>query len=79
MRKNENTRNMEVTCNCCGKNINVQNGIVMEGVFSVQTAWGYFSEKDGEIHKFDICEACYEKWIAQFKIPIDIVSKNEML
>lgn len=79
MRKNENTRKMEVTCNCCGKKIHVENGIVMEGVFSVQAVWGYFSEKDGEIHKFDICEECYEKWINQFKIPIDIVSKNEML
>lgn len=79
MRKNENTKKMEVLCNCCKKKIIVENGIIMEGVLSVQADWGYFSKKDGEIHKFDICEQCYEEWISQFKIPIDVVSKNEML
>lgn len=79
MRKNENTKKMEVLCNCCKKKILVENGIVMEGVLSVQADWGYFSKKDGEIHKFDICEQCYEEWISQFKIPIEVVSKNEML
>ncbi len=79
MRKNENTKKLEVLCNCCKKKIRVENGIVMEGVLSVQADWGYFSGKDGEIHKFDICEQCYEKWVSQFKIPIEVVSKNEML
>lgn len=79
MRRNENTKKMEVQCNCCKKKILVENGIVMEGVLSVQADWGYFSDKDGEIHRFDICEQCYEEWISQFKIPIEVVSKNEML
>lgn len=79
MRKNENTRQMEVVCNCCKKKILVENGIVKEGILSVQADWGYFSEKDGEIHRFDICEQCYEKWVSQFKIPIEVVSKIEML
>ena len=28
----------------------------MKGVFRVDYEWGYFSEKDGERHAFDLCE-----------------------
>lgn len=79
MRINENTKKLEVTCNCCGKKIKTSKGVMLEGVLSLYVDWGYFSEKDGEVHKLDICEKCYDKWVAAFKIPIDVVSKNEML
>ena len=29
-----------------------------------------FSHKDGELHRFDICEECYDTWIASFQIPV---------
>ena len=32
-------------------------GIVREGVLSINHAWDFFSEKDGEVHHMDICEA----------------------
>lgn len=79
MRMDENTKNMEVICNMCGRKIQAKKGIVFEGVLSVNIDWGYFSEKDGEVHKLDICEKCYDEWASSFKIPIDIVRKNEML
>lgn len=79
MRMNENTRKMEVTCNMCGKKMAVKKGIVLEGLFSANIDWGYFSEKDGEVHQIDICENCYDEWISTFKVPINIVRKNEML
>ncbi len=79
MRINENTKKMEVVCNCCGRKLTASKGVVKEGVLSINADWGYFSKKDGEIHKIDICEECYDKWKLSFKIPIDIVSKNEML
>lgn len=79
MRTHVNTKKLEVVCNCCEKRLSVENGIVMEGVLRVQAEWGYFSKKDGEVHSFDICEDCYDKWITGFKIPIDIVRKTEML
>lgn len=79
MRMDENKKNMRVMCNVCSRKIEVRNGIVLEGIFFANIDWGYFSEKDGEVHKFDICEKCYDKWISSFKIPIDIVRKNEML
>ncbi|RGO25556.1 hypothetical protein DXB23_06645 [Dorea sp. OM02-2LB] len=62
----------KMVCNCCGKELMVKGGIVREGVFSAEYSWGYFSEKDGETHSFDLCEECYDKWIGGFKIPVEI-------
>ena len=65
----------KMVCNCCKKEIRTADGEPREGVFSVNYEWGYFSEKDGETHSFDLCEACYDKWIAGFQIPIEIEEK----
>ena len=62
----------KMVCNCCGKELMVKGGIVREGVFSAEYSWGYFSEKEGETHSFDLCEECYDKWIGGFKIPVEI-------
>ena len=43
-------------CNCCGKRILSR---MEQDVVTVEQRWGYFSEKDGEIHRFCICESCY--------------------
>ena len=61
-----------IICNQCGKEIRVVNGRPEEGVLSVDHTWGYFSEKDGERHSFDLCESCYDKLLASFKIPADV-------
>lgn len=80
MRKyGENNQLMEANCNCCKKSLKIQNGIITEGVFSVEYAFGYFSRKDEEIHKFDLCEACYDKWIQKFEIPVDVANNTELL
>ena len=62
----------KIVCNQCGKEIEVSEGTPREGVFSVDYAWGYFSDKDGERHSFDLCESCYDKLLASFKLPADI-------
>lgn len=62
----------KIICNKCGKEIPVVNGRAEEGVFSVDYAWGYFSEKDGEKHSFDLCESCYNKMLASFRLPVEI-------
>lgn len=59
-----------VICNQCGREIPVLNGRTEEGVFSVDYTWGYFSNKDGDKHSFDLCEECYDKLVAGFKIPL---------
>ena len=80
MRKyGENNQLVEAKCNCCKKSLKIQNGIVTEGVFSVEYAFGYFSSKDEEIHKFDLCEACYDEWTSEFSIPVDIANNTELL
>lgn len=69
----------QVVCNICKKEIKVENGIICEGVFSVDISWGYFSEKDGQIHSFDLCEKCYDEFIKKFAIPADIVEAKELI
>lgn len=61
----------KIFCNKCGKEIIVKNGMSEEEVLFVQKRWGYFSNKDNEVHEFDLCEECYDQWIATFSIPIE--------
>ena len=52
MRKYENQKErqiQEILCNCCGRKIRIEKGMVMEGVFHGQVQWGYFSEKASSI------------------------------
>jgi len=56
----------KIICNKCGKEIKEAD------VLSVDKRWGYFSDKDNEVHRFDLCEQCYDEWIASFQIPVDI-------
>ena len=80
MRKYDDNHQLKMAiCNCCKKSLEIQNGIITEGVFSVEYAFGYFSRKDEEIHKFDMCENCYDEWIKNFEIPVDIVNNTELL
>lgn len=56
-------------CNCCGKRILSR---MEQDVVTVEQRWGYFSEKDGERHSFDLCESCYDELLASFQIPARI-------
>lgn len=62
----------KIICNQCGKEIPVSNNRETEGVFHVDYRWGYFSEKDGERHQFDLCEECYDALLKGFQIPAEI-------
>lgn len=62
----------KIFCNQCGKEIPVVNGQAQAGVFSVEYSWGYFSEKDGERHAFELCEDCYDAMLKGFRIPAEI-------
>ena len=61
----------KIVCNKCGKEILVENGVAEADMLSVQKRWGYFSNKDNDVHEFDLCEECYDKCIATFAIPIE--------
>ena len=65
------TKELEkIICNKCGKEIVATRGIPQEDVLDIEKRWGYFSEKDGQTDRFDICEDCYEEWIESFLIPV---------
>lgn len=69
----------EMYCNVCGRQLEMENGILKEDVFEAAKEWGYFSNKDLEVHKFNICEDCYEEMISKFKIPVSILNKKEVI
>ena len=82
MRKYKEKRTFSVEkiyCNMCGKEMTVVNGVIREGVLSVDKSWGYFSDKDGPVHSFDLCEECYDKLIGKFQIPVEIVKEKELI
>ena len=60
-----------VICNKCKKELTVESGILKEGCFNGNVLFGYFSNKDGNKHSFDLCEECYDKMINGFAIPVE--------
>lgn len=68
-----------VVCNRCGKKLAVKDGILREGAVHFDAAWDYFSEKDGEVHHFDLCEACYDGVTREFLIEMEKEERTELL
>lgn len=68
-----------VVCNCCKKELLVENGILKEECIHIAHDFGYFSEKDGETESFDLCEACYSKMISKFRLPVSTKERKEWL
>lgn len=68
-----------VICNCCGKKMVVEGGVVREGNISIKQVWDFFSEKDGEIHCFDLCEECYDSMVNQFAIEPEVEEQVEFI
>jgi Fe2+ or Zn2+ uptake regulation protein len=68
-----------ICCNSCGKVLKVENGILKEDAFEATKEWGYFSNRDMEVHQFNLCEECYDKIISEFAIPVEVRKKLEAL
>ena len=77
--ENQDVKLMRVVCNQCKKELKLENGYLKEGCYMADFVFGYFSKKDGIRHQFDLCEACYDKLIAGFQIPVDISEEKELL
>lgn len=71
-------KKMKKCCNMCGKEIKEQ-GLDREDSLWIEKKWGYFSNKDGIIHKICLCEACYDSWIRTFSIPPVTEENTELL
>lgn len=71
----------EEICNCCGRALRTSRSgkTVTEDALRIRKEWGYFSEKDLQIHHIVLCETCYDAWIKQFKVPVKIEKKQEVL
>ena len=68
-----------IYCNLCGRGIERRNGILSEDVFEGNKEWGFFSDKDLELHKFCLCESCYDDLISRFKIPVSVINISDVL
>lgn len=78
-REGEQRMLLRAVCNCCGKELKTENGYLKEECFHAEHSYGYFSEKDGVRHRFDLCESCYEKWIRSFAVPVEEEEVREFL
>lgn len=70
VKENNRDRILQVVCNCCRRQLPVENGIVLEDYIHVDKAWGYFSERDGEEIAFDLCENCTHELTKRFRLPV---------
>lgn len=73
------TKLMAVVCNCCKKELLVENGILKDECIHISHDFGYFSKKDGETQSFDLCEDCYEKVTEKFLIPVETKDRQELI
>ena len=71
--------NKKTICNSCGKEIIIRNGIAQEDYLYIKKEWGYFSEKDGVIHEFNLCEKCYDNIVKTFQKPVQTIDVNELM
>ncbi len=62
----------KIVCNKCGKEIPVIRGIAQEEVLAVEKRWGYYSRKDNQVHRFELCEVCYDELVQSFCIDVEI-------
>lgn len=69
---------IRVICNCCGGELKLLDDGLIESICSVDTCWGYFSNKDMERHQFDLCESCYDKIVSGFKVSPEITEVKEL-
>ena len=69
----------EIKCNICGRKMNKVRDVFQEDFITIGKKWGYFSKKDGETHKFVICEKCYDHMVKKFSIQPEVAESVEML
>lgn len=68
-----------IFCNQCGKELKLVEEIVREGYFSADVTFGYFSNKDGLRHRWDLCEECYDALTRSFRLPVEESERNELV
>ena len=69
----------KIICNSCGCEAEASNEIVKKDFLSVRKDWGYFSERDGETDRWDLCETCYQRIVSEFKIKVQVSDTTELM
>jgi ribosomal-protein-alanine N-acetyltransferase len=72
----ESVKDEIIYCNQCGAPITSQ-AYPKKDYLQVSKSWGYFSQKDLQIHEFCLCESCYDAMVRQFKIPPKVSVNSE--
>lgn len=72
-------KEIHVCCNLCGRELEHHGEVLLEDYIEITKQWGYFSNHDLEIHKFNICESCYNKLESIFRIPVTVGKVKEVL
>ena len=72
-------RDDKIFCNQCGKELQQQEDMVREGYLSADVVFGYFSNKDGLRHRWDLCEHCYDALTRDFRIPVEESEESELV
>ena len=72
-------RENKIFCNNCGKELKQQEDMICEGYFSADVIFGYFSNKDGLRHRWDLCENCYDALTRSFQIPVEENEESELV
>lgn len=72
-------RENKIFCNKCGKELKQQEDMIREGYFSADVIFGYFSNKDGLRHRWDLCENCYDELTDSFQIPVEENEESELV
>ena len=75
----DNLEKRKPRCNCCGRELRTENGILVEDAFVASKEWGYFSKKDLQVHSFVLCEECCDKIAQSFRIPVTVTEKREVM
>lgn len=78
MRKYKGNYLTAVICNCCGKILLLP--MELSGKASrIYVPNGIIFGKDGENHSFDVCEECYDRICSEFRYPVKVVQRTELL
>lgn len=75
----EKQESIKLKCNKCGRELKMENGILLEDAFVGSKEWGYFSKKDLQVHSFVLCEKCCDEIAAGFQIPVTVREKREVM
>lgn len=67
-----------IRCNGCGREWPVENGVCRKEFVTIRKKWGYFSEKDTEIHTLRLCEDCYDRLVLQLAVPPEKIEDLEL-